>query len=66
MQQVEQEKLDIKELPEQAKKELLGFYESLVNKYKLKKCPKLPRGFYNPIKVDSYSKIAKRDEIYDR
>jgi hypothetical protein len=27
---------------------------------------KLPSGFLNPIKIDSYSDIASRDEIYER
>ena len=26
----------------------------------------LPSGFLNPIKIDSYSDIASRDEIYER
>ncbi|MCK4277650.1 MAG: hypothetical protein KAW82_00470 [Desulfurellaceae bacterium] len=27
---------------------------------------KLPGGFYSPLKVDSYDRIAKRNEIYER
>jgi hypothetical protein len=27
---------------------------------------KLPKGFLNPIKIDSYKTIAKRDELHER
>jgi len=26
----------------------------------------LPKGFLNPIQIDSYNNIASRDELYDR
>ena len=30
------------------------------------KADKLPKGFYNPRKVTSFSNIASRDELYER
>ena len=38
----------------------------LIQKYGAKKQAVLPKGFYYPIKVEFYSKIAKRGEIYER
>ena len=65
MQVRNQKQLDLEVLPEQAKRELLDFYRSLIQKYGIKKRV-LPQGFYQPLKVKSYSKIAKREEIYER
>jgi len=66
MQDLNQEQLDIEILPNEAKKELMEFYKMLLKKYKIKEKGPLPKGFYQPIKVESYSKIAAREEIYDR
>ena len=60
------EKLNLEVLPEEAKKELMEFYNSLLQKYKIRKRKSLPEGFYHPIKVASYSMIARREEIYGR
>ncbi len=65
MQIVNQKYLDLEILPEEARIELLDFYRSLIQKYGIKKRV-LPQGFYQPLKVKSYSKIAKREEIYER
>lgn len=65
MQRVNQKQLDLEILPEEARKELLSFYSALIQKYGIKRQKKLPNGFYNPIKIESYSKIAKREEIYE-
>jgi len=65
MQIVNQKYLDLEILPEEARIELLDFYRSLIQKYGIKKRV-LPQGFYHPLKVKSYSKIAKREEIYER
>nr|WP_163329296.1 DUF2281 domain-containing protein [Desulfurobacterium thermolithotrophum] len=59
------EKIDLELLPEEARKELIDFYEFLLNKYGVKKRRNLPKGFYSPIKVKSYIQIAKREEIYE-
>ncbi|WP_022854385.1 hypothetical protein [Thermodesulfatator atlanticus] len=61
-----QEQLDLKILPKEARKELIEFYEALLKKYKIKRKRILPEGFYQPVKVESYSKIALREEIYER
>jgi len=66
MQVRNQKQLDLEVLPEQAKRELLDFYRSLIQKYGIRKRALLPQGFYHPLKVKSYSKIAKREEIYER
>ena len=62
------EKIDLTLLPKEAQKELIDFYEFLLQKYRLKerKHKTLSRGFYSPVKVVSYSQIAKRDEVYER
>ena len=65
MQIVNQKYLDLEILPEEARIELLDFYRSLIQKYGIKKRV-LPQGFYQPLNVKSYSKIAKREEIYER
>ena len=65
MQIVNQKYLDLEILPEEARIELLDFYRSLIQKYGIKKRV-LPQGFYHLLKVKSYSKIAKREEIYER
>ena len=65
MEAVNQKQLDLEILPDEAKKELLDFYNFLIQKYGIRKRP-LPQGFYHPFKVESYSKIAKREEIYER
>ena len=65
MQSTKHKEIDLDALPEEARKELMDFYEFLSKKYKIKHL-KLPQGFYNPIKVESYNKIAKREEIYGR
>ena len=71
-------KKEIELLPEEGKRLLAEFCEFLVKKYgkekvnkaeELKKLfakpkGKLPDGFYQPVKVSSFSKVAKRDEIY--
>ncbi len=68
MQRIDDENIsiNIEQLPVEAKKELFDFYKSLIRKYGTKKQAVLPKGFYNPIKVESWSKIAKREEIYER
>ncbi|OAG27040.1 hypothetical protein [Thermodesulfatator autotrophicus] len=66
MEELNQEQLDLEILPNEAKKELLEFYQMPLKKYKIKKRGLLPKGFYQPIKVKSYSKIAAREEIYER
>jgi len=65
MQSTKLKEFDLNALPEEARKELMDFYEFLLKKYTIKDL-KLPQGFYNPIKVNSYNIIAKRDEIYER
>jgi len=62
------ESLNLELLPDEAKKSLIDYYNSLITKYseKGKTSNKLPDGFYNPIEVESYSFIARREEIYDR
>ena len=66
MQKNLEKNIDIDILPEEARNLLIEFYEFLLTKYR-KKSPKiLPQGFYQPIKVESYSKIAAREEIYER
>ena len=66
MQEFNQEELDLEILPNEAKKELMDFYEKLLKKYKIKTKRVLPKGFYQPIKVESYSNLGKREEIYER
>jgi hypothetical protein len=64
--------INISELPEAAKAELLNFYESLKvkhsvsikNKYKISKYP-LERFVSNPIKVEKINKYT-RDELHAR
>ena len=46
MQAVNQKYLDLEILPEEARKELLDFYRSLIQKYGIKKRV-LPQGFYH-------------------
>jgi len=64
--QTTKQKIDLEALPEDAQKQLIGFYDSLVHKYGMRKKRNLPEGFYHPIKVASYLKLAKREEIYGR
>ena len=60
-------KIDLSLLPEEARRELIDFYEFLLQKYRIKerKHKTLPRGFYSPVRVASYSRIASREEIYE-
>ncbi len=62
------EKIDLTLLPEEAKRELIDFYNFLLQKYKVKdnKLKVLPKGFYSPVKVASYSIVARRQDIYER
>ena len=62
------EKIDLEVLPEEAKRELIDFYNFLLQKYRVKerKLKVLPRGFYSPVKITSYSRIARREDIYER
>ena len=61
------ETLNLDLLPDEAKRELLDYYNSLKEKYsKERKFKKLPDGFYKPIEIESYELIASRDEIYER
>jgi len=62
----DQKYLDLEALPEEARKELMDFYRKLIEKYGVKKRVLLPQGFYQPLKVKSYSEIAKREEIHER
>ena len=71
-------KKEIELLPEEGQKLLAEFCEFLLKKYKKQKVnnsdelkklfvkagSKLPEGFYQPVKVSSFSRIAKMDEIY--
>jgi len=56
--------INLNELPEEAQKELLDFYEFLVQKYKKKKTKKKIEELI-PRKVKEF-KPMKREEIYER
>jgi len=62
------ERIDLTLLPEDARRELIDFYEFLLMKYKVgkEKHKALPKGFYSPVKVESYSLIARREEVHER
>ena len=61
------ERINIDLLTDEAKRELIEFYNHLKIKTNIKKRDeKLPEGFYNPIKIKSYNLISKREEIYER
>jgi hypothetical protein len=57
-------KKEIELLPQEARKLLGEFCEFLLKKYEKKLSKTLPKGFYHPIKVESFSKVARREEIY--
>jgi hypothetical protein len=56
--------INLNELPKEAQKELLDFYEFLLQKYKKKKVKKKIEEII-PKKVKTF-KPMKRDEIYER
>ncbi|GAB6072725.1 hypothetical protein JCM14244_11020 [Venenivibrio stagnispumantis] len=56
--------INLNELPEEAQKELLDFYEFLLQKYKKKKTKKKIEEII-PRKVKEFTPI-KREEIYER
>ncbi len=56
--------IDLSKLPEEAKKELLDFYKSLLQKYEKKKRKKRIEEII-PRKVKSFQPI-KREKIYER
>lgn len=56
--------INLNELPEEAQKELLDFYEFLVQKYKKKKIKKKIEEII-PRKVKEFTPM-KREEIYER
>jgi hypothetical protein len=61
--------LDLSSMPRQAKKEILNYYQFLLERYGHKKkrtasiSTQLPEGFYHPVKVKRYIPVS-RDEIY--
>ena len=56
--------INLNELPEEAQKELMDFYEFLLQKYKKKKIKKKIEEII-PRKVKAF-KPVKREEIYER
>jgi len=56
--------IDLDKLPKEAQKELIDFYEFLLNKYKKRKVNKKIEEII-PKKVKSF-KPLKREEIYER
>ncbi|MBC8526549.1 MAG: hypothetical protein H8D22_06760 [Candidatus Cloacimonetes bacterium] len=61
----ENQNLDVLSMPFEARKELLDFYEFLIQKYKYrKKKETLPDEFYRPIQIKNYINY-KREDIYN-
>jgi hypothetical protein len=58
--------LDVSQLTEQAKQELVDFYQFLLERYGVnQRSPKtLPDIFYHPVKTRTYQQF-NRDAIYD-
>jgi len=66
MQAVNRKQLDLEILPDEARKQIIDFYEFLLRKYGYKQRKdksKLPEEFYKPIRKEKYLSV-KREEIY--
>ncbi len=63
---VDMEILDLSLLSEQAKQELIDFYQFLLERYgtKSRSLRKLPETFYDPVKTRTYQRVD-RGEIYN-
>jgi len=65
--QVNLKQFDLEKLPEEARKEIVDFYEFLLSRYSYKKRwgkSKLPEEFYKPISREQYL-VFDRKEIYN-
>jgi hypothetical protein len=69
--QTTKQKIDLEVLPEEAKKELIDFYELLIKKYKQKISYKTVKDvekeiLADQIQIDTKKWKFKREEIYER